>query len=261
MPKNSSKFRKIALRAVSRYALFLLVIFGVWGIRFSGYCQTAEQNRKMARIEASYLTHLTKYIQWDSSSQKSRVKIIIHGDDPYKFYESLKYAIDISLGGERIADFEIMHFTNDQTDLALKNIKEGLLNTRKNTGILGRWQKLSENPKIICDIAHNEDGLKEIIKQLQATSYKKLHVVFGTVNDKDLNILSLLPKDAKYYFCKANIPRGLNEKYLKKIANKKGLNGESYSSVKKALGKAKRSANKEDLIFIGGSTFIVAEIL
>jgi hypothetical protein len=97
----------------------------VWGIRFSGYSQTAEQNRKMARIEASYLTHLTKYIQWDNSSQKSRVKIIIHGDDPYKFCESLKYAIEVSSGGERIADFEIMHFTNNQTDLALKNIKEG----------------------------------------------------------------------------------------------------------------------------------------
>ena len=125
MLKDSSRFRMIAQRAVLRYALFSLVIFGAWGLSFSGYSQTAEQNRKMARIEASYLTHLTKYIQWDSSTKKNGVKIIIHGDDPYKFYESLKYAIEVSSGGERIADFEIMHFTNDQTDLALKNIKEG----------------------------------------------------------------------------------------------------------------------------------------
>ena len=142
-----------------------------------------------------------------------------------------------------------------------KDIQNGLLNTKKNTGILGRWQKLKEKPLIICDIAHNKDGINAIIKQLKKQKYNNLHIVFGTVNDKSLDILSLLPKDAKYYFCKPNIPRGLNEVILQNSASRKKLKGKCYHSVKNALKAAKINANKEDLIFIGGSTFIVAEIL
>ena len=142
-----------------------------------------------------------------------------------------------------------------------KHIQNGLLNTKKNTGILGRWQKLKEKPLIICDIAHNKDGINAIIKQLKKQKYNNLHIVFGTVNDKSLDILSLLPKDAKYYFCKPNIPRGLNEVILQNSASRKKLKGKCYHSVKKALKAAKINANKEDLIFIGGSTFVVAEIL
>ena len=142
-----------------------------------------------------------------------------------------------------------------------KDIQNGLLNTKKNTGILGRWQKLKEKPLIICDIAHNKDGINAIIKQLKKQQYNNLHIVFGTVNDKSLDILSLLPKDAKYYFCKPNIPRGLNEVTLQNSASRQKLKGKCYNSVKNALKAAKINANKEDLIFIGGSTFIVAEIL
>ena len=142
-----------------------------------------------------------------------------------------------------------------------KDIQNGLLYTKKNTGILGRWQKLKEKPLIICDIAHNKDGINAIIKQLKKQKYNNLHIVFGTVNDKSLDILSLLPKDAKYYFCKPNIPRGLNEVILQNSASRKKLKGKCYHSVKDALKAAKINANKEDLIFIGGSTFVVAEIL
>ena len=142
-----------------------------------------------------------------------------------------------------------------------KDIQNGLLNTKKNTGILGRWQKLKEKPLIICDIAHNKDGINAIIKQLKKQKYNNLHIIFGTVNDKSLDILSLLPKDAKYYFCKPNIPRGLNEVILQNSASRKKLKGKCYHSVKNALKAAKINANKEDLIFIGGSTFVVAEIL
>ena len=142
-----------------------------------------------------------------------------------------------------------------------KDIQNGLLNTKKNTGILGRWQKLKEKPLIICDIAHNKDGINAIIKQLKKQKYNNLHIVFGTVNDKSLDILSFLPKDAKYYFCKPNIPRGLDEVILQNSASKQKLKGKCYNSVKNALKAAKINANKEDLIFIGGSTFIVAEIL
>ena len=143
-----------------------------------------------------------------------------------------------------------------------KNIKDGLLNTIKNTGLLGRWQILGQNPLVICDTGHNEDGIKVVFNQLKQTPHKNLHVVFGAVNDKDLDsILNLLPKDAKYYFCKPNILRGLDENILKEIANKKEIKGDSYSSVKTALARAKKQAQLEDLIFIGGSTFLVAEVV
>ena len=143
-----------------------------------------------------------------------------------------------------------------------ENIKDGLLNTIKNTGLLGRWQILGQNPLVICDTGHNEDGIKVVFNQLKQTPHKSLHVVFGATNDKDLDtILNLLPKDAKYYFCKPNILRGLDENILKEIANKKEIKGDSYSSVKTALARAKKQAQLEDLIFIGGSTFMAAEVV
>ena len=143
-----------------------------------------------------------------------------------------------------------------------KNIKDGLLNTIENTKFEGRWQVLNKQPLVICDTAHNEDGLKKVILQIDQTFHHSLHIVFGIVDDKNLeNILKLLPRDAKYYFCKPNIPRGLDEKYLQKIANDKKIKGIAYSSVNKALNSAKENAQKNDLIFIGGSTFTVAEVV
>ena len=132
----------------------------------------------------------------------------------------------------------------------------------KNTGILGRWQTLSESPKIICDVGHNKDGIKEIVKQLNKLEYKKLHFVYGTVNDKNFDkILSLLPKDAKYYFCKPNIQRGLSAEDLQRKAKKYQLLGNAFDSVDNAICRAKENQKKEDILFIGGSTFVVAEVL
>jgi dihydrofolate synthase/folylpolyglutamate synthase len=143
-----------------------------------------------------------------------------------------------------------------------KNIKEGLLNVIKNTGLLGRWQILGKNPLIICDTGHNEDAITAIFSQIKQTSYKNLHVVFGVVNDKDLDaILSLLPKDTSYYFCKPNIARAMDAIELKQEAGKYQLLGNSFTSVEKALQEAKKQAKIEDLIFIGGSTFVVAEVV
>ena len=143
-----------------------------------------------------------------------------------------------------------------------KNIKKGLGKVVKNTGILGRWQILSESPKIICDVGHNKDGIKEIVKQLNKLEYKKLHFVYGTVNDKNFDkILSLLPKDAKYYFCKPNIQRGLSAEDLQRKAKKYQLLGNAFDSVDNAICRAKENQKKEDILFIGGSTFVVAEVL
>ena len=146
-------------------------------------------------------------------------------------------------------------------DIKHNAIRNGLLNIVKNTGILGRWQILQEKPLIICDTGHNSDGIKEVTQQIKETPHKKLHFVFGTVNDKKLDtILKLLPKDAIYYFCKPNIARGLDENILEYAAHKFNLKGHAYSSVNIAFNMAKSNAKSEDLIFIGGSTFVVAEI-
>lgn len=143
-----------------------------------------------------------------------------------------------------------------------EKVGRGFLNVIKNTGLMGRWQVLAEKPLIICDVAHNIDGINEIINQINVTPHKKLHFVLGMVNDKDHDsVLSLLPQNAIYYFCKPAIPRGLGEKELLQLAGKHRLKGQSYASVKEAFYGAQSRAEAEDLIFVGGSTFVVAEVL
>jgi dihydrofolate synthase/folylpolyglutamate synthase len=143
-----------------------------------------------------------------------------------------------------------------------ESIKKGLQNVIKNTGLKGRWQVLQLEPKVICDTAHNKEALTYIVKQLARENYNKLHVVFGVVNDKDVDsILPLLPKEATYYFCKPNVPRGLDAKILKYYFIREGFKGKTYNSVKMALDAAKMIANPEDLIYVGGSTFVVAEVV
>lgn len=140
-------------------------------------------------------------------------------------------------------------------------IKNGIANVVNLTGLMGRWQIISKNPLTVCDTAHNENGIAEVLKQISISSFKNLHFVLGMVNDKEIDkVLNMLPKEAVYYFCKANIPRGLNEGILKEKAEKLGLKGESYKSVQKAVNAARKAANKDDMIYIGGSTFIVADV-
>ena len=146
--------------------------------------------------------------------------------------------------------------------LSDENIRKGLACTVKSTGIRGRWQLLSDNPKTICDTGHNVDGLTYVVDQLSKEKYHKLHFVLGMVNDKDIDhVIALLPKNAIYYYCKANIPRGLSVSELEAIAFKYGLKGSAYSSVGSALLAAQKNAATDDMIFIGGSTFVVAEVL
>jgi dihydrofolate synthase/folylpolyglutamate synthase len=142
------------------------------------------------------------------------------------------------------------------------NITTGLKNIFKNTGFQGRWQTLSKNPLTICDTGHNEDGIKNIVKQIQNLKYNNLHFIFGTVNDKKINtILKLLPKNAIYYFCAAKINRAFNAYKLKEKAAIFSLQGDVYHSVQEAYKNAINDSEKDDLIFIGGSTFVVAEVL
>lgn len=143
-----------------------------------------------------------------------------------------------------------------------ENIKKGLLNIVKNTNLKGRWQILQENPKVICDTAHNKEGLSIVLNQLKNEQYNKLHIVLGVVSDKKLeDFFPLFPQEATYYFCRPNIPRGLSEKELQKKANDFNLIGGKFSSVKIAYKEALANANQEDTVYIGGSTFVVAEII
>ena len=153
---------------------------------------------------------------------------------------------------------------NSQSEFKItpENTKFGLLNVVKNTGLQGRWQQLNQFPKVICDTAHNKNGLEIVLNQIQKEDFDTLHIVLGVVNDKDLDeILPLFPKKAIYYFCKPNIPRGLDVLILKQKAASFDLKGEVYNSVSEAYQKAIKNAAKSDFIYIGGSTFVVAEIL
>ena len=159
---------------------------------------------------------------------------------------------------------QTLRILNSQKEFVVAEsaIKKGFLNVVKNTGLQGRWQQLNSAPKVICDIAHNKHGLEIVLKQLQKEQFDMLHFVFGVVNDKDLDeILPLFPKNANYYFCKPNILRGLDASVLSKKALEFGLHGKVYYSVSEAYLNALQNATTTDFIYIGGSTFVVGEIL
>ncbi|WP_058105262.1 bifunctional folylpolyglutamate synthase/dihydrofolate synthase [Maribacter dokdonensis] len=138
----------------------------------------------------------------------------------------------------------------------------GFKNVVKNTGLMGRWQKIGDQPTVICDTAHNKDGLSYILEQLKNQEFDTLHIVIGVVKDKNItDILPLFPKNAVYYFCKPKIFRGLDENILASQFYDLNFKGEIYKSVNKAFKTAKKQAKKSDLIYVGGSNFVVAEVL
>jgi dihydrofolate synthase / folylpolyglutamate synthase len=140
--------------------------------------------------------------------------------------------------------------------------RTGLASVRSQTGLSGRMTQLQTEPLILCDVGHNEAGVKEVLQQLRGVPHQQLHLVWGAVNDKDSGkILSLLPSAAIYYWVKPDLPRGLDANELKAQAESLGLKGQVYASVKEGLSAAKKAAGKSDLIFVGGSTFVVAEII
>ena len=143
-----------------------------------------------------------------------------------------------------------------------KHIENGFKNVQKNTSLLGRWMTLNQSPTIICDTGHNVDGVKLIVEQIKKTNYNELHIVFGVVNDKSIDgILKLLPKKAQYYFCQAQIPRAMHVDLLFTKVQEYQLTGNCFKSVADAFKSARSVAKENDLIFIGGSTFVVAEII
>lgn len=154
----------------------------------------------------------------------------------------------------------IDELNNQGFSISEKEILNGILNLPTNAPLMGRWQRLSENPLTIADTGHNEDGLSYVIEQINQTPYESLHFVLGMVDDKDVDkVLSMLPKDAHYYLCKADIPRGLRVEILEEKVKSHNLNYTTHPSVKQALTSAQQNAKQNDLVFVGGSTFTVAE--
>ena len=147
-------------------------------------------------------------------------------------------------------------------NINVKDIENGFKNVCKLTGLMGRWQKLEEKPTLICDTGHNTGGMQYIVEQLSYMKYENLHFIIGMVNDKDINgVISMLPKNAIYYFTQASVKRALPANEIKAIGNSHGLQGNAYNSVKEALEAAKKNASENDMIFVGGSTFIVSDLI
>ncbi|MDP5044218.1 MAG: bifunctional folylpolyglutamate synthase/dihydrofolate synthase [Leeuwenhoekiella sp.] len=154
---------------------------------------------------------------------------------------------------------------NNTTDFKISQValEIGIKRVVTNTGLLGRWQVLQEfGPKIICDTGHNAEGLMYVTAQLKEEQFNQLHIVLGVVSDKELStLLPLFPKHAHYYFSKPEGPRGLDESILQEKAAHFDLQGNKYENISEAFKAAKRTSKPDDLIFIGGSTFVVAEVI
>jgi dihydrofolate synthase/folylpolyglutamate synthase len=191
--------------------------------------------------------------------------VAVKNNAPLTFAKTKKYYKTDLLGSYQQKNIQgVIEVVSQLKNFSIteENIENGLQNVVKNTGLMGRWQILQNNPKVIADTAHNKEGLLLVIQQLKKEVYNNLHIVFGVVNDKDLEeILGLLPKYATYYFCKPAIERGLNEVVLQKESKKHELQGEVFASVTEAYNAALQQASKTDVVYVGGSTFVVAEIL
>lgn len=143
-----------------------------------------------------------------------------------------------------------------------QNVADGFASVCKNTGLMGRWQKLSDKPKVICDTGHNVGGIQYIVKQLELQEYDNLRIVMGMVNDKDIStVLSMMPKHAVYYFTQASVKRAMPCRDFKAKAAGYGLEGDAYPTVRQAYEAALHDASQNDLVFVGGSSFIVADLL
>jgi dihydrofolate synthase/folylpolyglutamate synthase len=191
----------------------------------------------------------------------------------YDVYEGgrLKYKdLEVEAGGpfqsQNLATvlqaFSLLQMTWPEAGWDETRLREGLKNLRQRTYFIGRWQQLGERPLIICDSAHNQNGFETIMEKLLALPHQKLHIVLGFSNDKQVEkLLAYFPREAVYYFAKADVPRGMDAGKLREKAGAMGYQGRAYSSVRNAFRAAKRHASPEDVIFVGGSIFVVGEVL
>ncbi|MEK7257047.1 MAG: folylpolyglutamate synthase/dihydrofolate synthase family protein [Bacteroidota bacterium] len=205
--------------------------------------------------------------------------ILLEKSETHSFYRVLKngHIIFEKIAIEHLADYQKKNLQtvlqtielfsgsahlSESFKLSERSISTGMAHLKRYSGFLGRWEFISQQPAILCDSAHNIDGIRLAMEGLKELKFNHLHIVFGMVKDKDISpVLSLLPENATYYFAKANIPRGLEAPVLQEKAAALGLHGKAYSSVRRALAAAKKCAGNDDLIFVGGSIFVVAEVI
>ncbi len=198
------------------------------------------------------------------NNEELEVKVSENREDSHEIEEA-NYTLDLHGIYQQKNLLTVLAAINEVNKLGYKlgkkNIRKALSKVKKLTGLHGRWDVIQQEPMIALDVAHNEDGIKQLLHQISLCQYKSLHIIFGLVKDKDANkILSLLPKSAKYYFTKAQIPRSLPEDELAEKAKAYNLHGENYAEVNKALQAATKIAGKKDLIIVCGSVFVVGEV-
>lgn len=204
----------------------------------------------------------------DSQIGANLLSVIVnaHFSDPNIFKSPNSLSLDLT-GKYQIKNLStvlsaINYLKGQSFEISEDHIRNALKQVSTLTGLMGRWQILDIKPTVICDTGHNEDGIREVVNNIAAAKFENLHMVIGMVKDKDISkILSLLPKNAVYYFCQPDIPRAREVESLAREANKAGLKGNPYPSVRMALEAARSNAKINDLIFVGGSTFVVAEIV
>lgn len=203
----------------------------------------------------------TTHIEKTTNTLNIQVNPVVHHSHQTETYE-----LDLNGSYQRKNLIGVLAALDELTQLGYPISKEdrhyALANVKALTGLMGRWQSLEQNPLIICDTGHNEQGWKEILLSIHHQKFNHLHMVIGVMADKDItSLLTTFPKDATYYFCRPNFDRALNEDALQKQAAKKGLMGNAYSNIADAIKAARIAAQPDDFIFIGGSSFVVAEAL
>ena len=191
------------------------------------------------------------------------------GDANFDIYQTTRYSdLQVALRGycqEKNVN-TLLHAIGELQrigyNISEEAVREGFAHVCQLTGLMGRWQQLNDSPRLICDTGHNIGGFQYIVPQILAQPCKQLRIVFGMVNDKDINaVLALMPKHATYYFTRASVARALPSHELQALAAKHGLHGSTYSNVAEATRAALAEADKEDFIYVGGSSFIVADLL
>ena len=247
--------------------LSIITNIGLDHIQFLGNTLTAIAAEKAGIIKKNIPVIIGEYTietrqVFEKKAEACESEILFASDSFHKEYESDLMG-DYQLANKKtvLQAAKILH-DKYEYNISEDHLKAGFLNVVKNTGLSGRWQQLHSNPKVICDTAHNAHGLSVVIPQILSQQYDRLHIVLGFVNDKNLaEILPLFPKEAHYYFCSPNSERGLSVGILLNEARKIQLVGEAYDSVTSAYSAAIENAGANDFIYIGGSTFVVAEIL
>jgi dihydrofolate synthase/folylpolyglutamate synthase len=204
------------------------------------------------RYFASDWMHKNGYLQTDIVNSHDQSRVSYQLDLPG--YYQLKNLVTVS---------EIIHqLRAKKFDMPQEKVSRALNQVKKLTGLHGRWEIIHQHPQVILDVAHNEDGIRQLVNQIELSDYRQLYIIIGMVKDKEIDkVLELLPKEAEYYFTKAQIPRALNENILQQRAIAMGLPGDAYPDVNTALKSALSKASKDDLILVCGSVFVVGEVL